>query len=125
MRMTSLFLGAGVFAACAGAPGAGVAADNCSGHYVNAGSRSVSISSDPAEPSHVMIGECQSGLCIRRDSDGDEMTTRTARTPGEYLGTWKVVSGTGKYARATRSGWFRPTRTDGEIVVGEWGGDCR
>jgi len=96
MKMASLCFVAEVFVAYAAVPGAGIAADNCSGHYVNAGSRSVSISSDPAEPSHVMIGECQGGVCTRRDGDGDAITTRTARAPGEYLGSWNLVSGTGK-----------------------------
>jgi hypothetical protein len=125
MRDTPLLLCLGAFAACFGAPGLSAAEDNCSGHYVSVGARSISISNDPTEPSHILIGECHEGVCIRKDGDGDEMTLQTARTPGEYLASWRVISGTGKYVNTKRSGWYKQTRVDGDVVVGEWGGNCQ
>lgn len=125
MRGIPILLCLGALAACFGAPGLSVAGDNCSGHYVNAGGRSISISNDPSEPSHILIGQCREGVCIRKDGDGDEMTLHTARTPGEPLERWKVVSGTGKYVNTVRSGWYKQTRVDGDVVVGEWGGTCQ
>lgn len=124
MSNTPLLLSLGVFAACVGAPSLGAAEDNCSGHYVNVGSRSISISNDPTEPSHMLIGECHQGVCTRKDKDGDGMTTQSARPSGESLGTWKVVSGTGKYASVKRSGWYKQTRVEEDTVVGDWGGNC-
>ena len=52
------------------------------------------------------------------------MTVQSAYTPGDYHATWKVLSGTGKYAKVKRSGWYRQTRADGNTVVGDWGGTC-
>jgi len=114
----------GIAAACAWISAPAFADDNCTGHYVNVGSRSISISNNHEEHSHILIGECREGVCTRADKDGDSMTVQSAYTPGEYLATWKVVRGTGKYADTKRSGWYKQTRTEGDIVVGEWGGTC-
>lgn len=124
MGNSPLLLCLGAFAACLATPSLSAAEDNCSGHYVSVGARSISISNDPTEPSHIQIGECHEGVCTRKDKDGDEMTFQHTRTPGEYLASWKLVSGTGKYANARRSGWYQQTRVDGDVVVGEWGGTC-
>lgn len=115
----------GIAAVCAWICAPAFADDNCRGHYVGVGSWSISISDDHEEPSYILIGECRDGVCTRTDKDGDSMTVQSAYTPGEYLATWKVVSGTGKYANAKRSGWYKQTRAQGDIVVGEWGGICR
>jgi hypothetical protein len=125
MKNANMVVCLGAFAACVGTPGLSVAEDNCSGHYVNVGAKSISISNDPTEPSHILIGECQEWLCTRQDKDGDAMTVQSAYTPGDYNATWKVVSGTGKYANARRSGWYKQTRADGDVVVGDWGGNCQ
>lgn len=114
------------FATSVLASGACAAADNCSGHYANVGARSISVDNDRTKTSHVMIGECNSqGVCTRRDADGDEITVESAYTPGEYLATWKMTRGTGKYAKARQSGWYKQTRADGDVVVGDWGGNCQ
>jgi hypothetical protein len=125
MKNANMVVCLGAFAACVGAPSLSVAEDNCSGHYVNVGAKSISISNDPAEPSHVMIGECHEWLCTRKDKDGDELTVQSAYTPGDYNATWKVISGTGKYANVSRAGWYRQTRADDDVVVGDWGGNCQ
>jgi len=124
MKPLSLVLCLGALSAWIGVTGVAAAEDNCRGHYVTVGSKSVTISDDPTEPSHTMIGECHDGRCIRRDKDGDEMTIQSIRATGAYLDRWTLVSGTGKYANARRSGWYRLTREDGNIFVGEWGGSC-
>ena len=115
----------GAVSACVGAPSLSAAEDNCSGYYVSVGAKSISISNNPAEPSHILIGECHERLCTRKDKDGDELTLQTAYTPGDYNSAWKVVGGTGKYANARRSGWYKQTRVDGDVAVGVWGGTCQ
>lgn len=100
------------------------AAHECSGHYVGVGTKSITISNDPGSPSHVMVGECQGGVCIRKDRDGDEQTVHSAYKDGDAFATWKRVSGTGKYANGKASGWSRQTRAVGDVVVGDWGGTC-
>lgn len=121
---TSLPLCIGAIAAWVSIAGAAAADDNCTGHYVNVGSRHISISNDPTESTHVLIGECHDGRCTQRDRDGDEMTMQSTGAAGDYMGRWKVTGGTGKYANASRSGWYRPTRDEGVVSVGDWGGTC-
>jgi hypothetical protein len=125
MRDAKMIVCLGAFAACIGVPGLSVAEDNCSGHYIHVGTKSVSINDDPAEPAHIMIGECHGLVCIRRDKNGDEQTVESAYTPGDYTATWKVISGTGKYANARGSGWYKQRRADDDVVVGDWGGNCQ
>jgi hypothetical protein len=71
-----------------------------------------------------MIGECHDWICTRADRDGDEITLQSAYKPGDYRATWKVLAGTGKYANVRRSGWYKQTRAEGDVVVGDWGGTC-
>jgi hypothetical protein len=123
-KATSLPLCIGAIAAWVSIAGPASADDNCTGHYVNFGSKHISISNDPTEPAHVLIGECHDGRCIQRDKEGDEMTMQSTGAAGDYMGRWKVTGGTGKYANARRSGWYRPTRDDGVLSVGDWGGTC-
>lgn len=124
MKTTTLALCFSAIAASSGIAAPAAADDNCTGHYVNVGSKHISISNDPTEPAHVLIGECQDGRCVQKDKDGDEMTMQSSGATGDYLGRWKVTGGTGKYANVRRSGWYRPTQDEGVVFVGEWGGTC-
>lgn len=124
MRSTKMIVCLGALAACVGVPSLSVAEDNCSGYYVIVGAMSISINTDPGDPSTFYIGECSGERCTRKDKDGDEYTVEHAYTPGDEKATWKIVSGTGKYAKARSSGWYKQTRADGDVLVGVWGGTC-
>ena len=41
---------------------------------------------------------------------------------GKMEGKYTRKGGTGKFANATETGWFRPVKLDGEITRGNWGG---
>jgi hypothetical protein len=74
------------------------------------------------------IGTCYKvgGGCTYRDKDGDEWTDHSE---GTGQGTWKTVSGTGKYRNTKSSGWWKMSRMDvgpeGGVYVGTWGGTCK
>jgi hypothetical protein len=129
MRNAKMVLCLGAFAACVGVPSLSVAEDNCSGHQVQVGSMSITMSNDPSLPGYPGIGECHGaggvGNCTYKDKDGDEWTTEwksVTGVTGKY--TWKVVSGTGKFAKAKGSGWSQHTRKEGDVRISVWGGNC-
>jgi hypothetical protein len=105
-----------------------VAADNCSGHAVSIGARSVSINHaiELGDARQIMVGACDAdGRCIRKDKDGDEQIVDHAYVPGDEAPTWRVVGGTGKYANSAASGWYKQARADADVLVFVWGGDCQ
>ena len=62
------------------------------------------------------------GLCAVEDTEGDVLTYaftqgRTARE-GKYI----RKGGTGKFASARETGWYKPVSLNGEITTGHWGG---
>lgn len=130
MKTTKLFVCLGTLAVCVAVPVLGTAADNCGGSTVTIGGKRVSVSNDPEAPGFPKTGACRTtgtgtGSCSYRDKDGDEVTDEWAEVPGargKY--TWRVVSGTGKYAKATSSGWARWVFSEGDVTVEVWGGEC-
>jgi len=145
----------GTLIACLVVPNLGIAADNCSGHYINVGQSaesteqssgnslamfrviSVNITDDKNSPLNLSVGDCvgtaltagaktdASGRCTRKDKDGDLYSYEWAIPAGAEKGTWKFVGGTGKYANAKWSGWWQQTMADGKAAGGIWGGNCR
>jgi hypothetical protein len=110
---------------CVGVTGFGVAADNCSGTWVQVGTVIVSLNDDHSAPDYVAVGVCDARTlrCTYKDKDGDTWANDVS-----IAGTWKNVSGTGKYARAKSFGWNKTIRMEvgpeGTIYVGVWGGEC-
>jgi hypothetical protein len=105
-----------------------IAEDNCFGHAVSVGARSISINQaiERSDGRQIMVGACDAdGRCIRKDKDGDEQILDNAYVPGDETPTWKVVGGTGKHANSAASGWYKQARADGDVLVFVWGGDCR
>ena len=66
-----------------------------------------------------------SGYCARRDKDGDTHSIEFSQTAGADKGVWKSTGGTGKFAGKRHSGWYVDARTDGNMLITRWGGDCR
>jgi len=130
MRDAKMMVCLRALAACVGAPSLSVAEDNCSGYWVQVGTTQVSLDNDPSSPQHLAIGTCQDGRsCTFKDRDYDSWTNQSENPGGAGKGTWKTVSGTGKYQSATSSGWWETTLVDvgpeGAIYVGTWGGTCK
>jgi hypothetical protein len=145
----------GSIVACLAASTVGLAADNCSGHYVSVGvsgdsseqssgnslatfrAVTVNITDDKNSPLNMSVGDCvgtvitaatrtdASGRCTRKDKDGDLYSYEWAMPAGAEKGTWKFVSGTGKYSNAKWTGWWQQTMADGKVAGGIWGGNCR
>jgi hypothetical protein len=130
MRNAKMVVCLGAFAACVGVPSLGVAADNCSGAWVevgmNFGNTIVSFNDDHSAPGHMALGVCDASTlrCTYKDKDGDTWTDDVS-----VAGTWKTVGGTGKYANATSFGWSKTIRAEvgpeGMIDLGIWGGNCK
>jgi hypothetical protein len=78
---------------------------------------------------HLATGECTStgesaSKCTFKDKDGDEWTDVNEWTGVGLEGTWRTVSGTGKYAKATTShGWWKTVRSD-PVNIWAVGGYC-
>jgi hypothetical protein len=136
-------------------PSLSLAADNCSGTYVNVGqsaettelasgntlvlfkATTINITDDHDSPLNLSVGDCvgtsltasgktnASGRCSRKDKDGDVYSYEWAMPADADKGTWTFVGGTGKYANAMWSGWWRQTMAEGKAVGGIWGGNCR
>src|ERR1700704_5654371 len=66
-----------------------------------------------------------SGRCTRKDKDGDLYSYEWMMPASGEKGSWKFVSGTGKYANAKWSGWWQQTMAEGKAAGGIWGGNCR
>ncbi len=62
------------------------------------------------------------GLCAVADVDGDVLTYGFTQARGKMEGKYTRKGGTGKFANANESGWFRPIKLDGEVTRGNWGG---
>ncbi len=62
------------------------------------------------------------GLCAVEDVDGDVLTYAFTQARGQMEGRYTRKGGTGKFANARETGWFRPVKLDGEITKGNWGG---
>jgi hypothetical protein len=129
MRTTKRLACLGTLAVCLGVPTLGIAEENCSGHGVQVGSKAITTSNDPGLPGHPGIGYCwggpQVGRCTYKDKDRDEWTNEWKSVPGvagKY--TWRAVSGTGKFANSTSSGWTQHTRKEGDVIISIWGGNC-
>jgi hypothetical protein len=129
MRTAKRLLGLAGFVACLGLTTVATAADNCSGTFVqvamHTGNVIVRLSDDHDAPGHMAIGSCDAETfrCTFKDKDGDAWTTDES-----VAGVWKIVGGTGKYAKAKSSGWSKMIRKEvgpeGMIYVGVWGGEC-
>jgi hypothetical protein len=125
----------GVLSACLAISSPAVAEDNCSGYSIEVGNAIVLIQDDRTLPFHLARGVCattgaSSSTCTSKDDDGDEATNVSEWTGAGVAGTWRTVSGTGKYAKATSShGWWKYLRTiyspSGEAVtITATGGYC-
>jgi len=125
MKITKKLVCVGLLSCCFAAP-ALYAADNCSGQFVQVGTTVVGLDDDHSAPSHMAIGVCDTNFrCTYKDRDGDTWTEEVS--PG--AGTWKNISGTGKYANTTSSGWSKVMRAEfgrpeGTVYIGVWGGEC-
>ena len=129
MKTTKILPCLGALVACVGAPSLGIAEDNCSGYYVRMGVTEVTLYNDPSSPQHMGIATCdRNGRCTYRDRDNDSWTDQNESVSGSK-GTWKTVSGTGKYQNTTSSGWWEMVRQsigpEGLVYVGIWGGTCK
>lgn len=62
------------------------------------------------------------GLCAVEDVEGDVLTYAFTQARGQMEGRYARKGGTGKFANARETGWFRPIRLDGEVTRGHWGG---
>jgi len=62
------------------------------------------------------------GLCAVEDIDGDVLTY--AFTQGRIAREGKFIrkGGTGKFANARETGWYKPISLNGEVTTGNWGG---
>lgn len=99
---------------------------------------SLIVNDDPKSRDHMVIGECNgtflglpngqsegSGHCARKDKDGDTYSLEWAIAAGADKGTWKGVTGTGKFAQEGRnSGWWQTAASEGKVFATKWGGDC-
>jgi hypothetical protein len=119
----------GVLSACLAISSPAVAKDNCSGYAIGVGNARVVIQDDRTLPQHLASGECattgaSSNKCTFKDKDGDEWTDVNEWTGVGLEGTWRTVSGTGKYAKATSShGWWKSVRSD-PVNIWASGGYC-
>jgi len=62
------------------------------------------------------------GLCAVEDVEGDILTYAFTQSRGAREGTYVRKGGTGKFANARESGWYKPVSLNGEITTGNWGG---
>jgi hypothetical protein len=99
---------------------------------------SLIVNDDPKSRDHMVIGECNgtflslpngqskgSGHCARKDKEGDTYSLEWAIAPGADKGTWKGLTGTGKFAQEARnSGWWQNAAADGKVFATKWGGSC-
>ena len=100
---------------------------------------STTVNDNPAAASHLVSGECigsflttpdgktqASGVCSRRDKDGDVLNEEWRATDGAGgKGEWKNVGGTGKFANARDSGQWEFSPLQGKMSAVRWTGDCK
>jgi len=129
----------GVLSACFAISSPAVAEDNCSGINIEVwtpkASEIVQLTDDRTLPAHLASGQCvltgaSSNTCTFKDKDGDEWTSVQKWMGSGLEGTWRFLSGTGKYAKRTDDrGWWKRVRTmyspQGEsVLITAWGGYC-
>lgn len=121
-----------VTSACLAMANPAAAADNCSGYSIgipDVPAVRVLIHEDSTLPMHLASGECAStsqtsSQCTYTDEDGDQWTDVNEWRSGSFDGTWRNVSGTGKYTKAAGSnGWWKRVRKD-PVRVWAFGGYC-
>ena len=101
-------------------------------------SHGIVITEDPKSRYNQMFGECAGtlitlpdgkstgqGHCARKDPEGNSYSLEWAIAAGAEKGTWKFISGTGKFAGVAGSGWwmFGKSVEDGS-AINRWGGEC-
>jgi hypothetical protein len=129
MKANSIATVAGILLACCAVSNAVFAKDNCTGHSIGVGGARVVLQDDRTLPMYLATGECtssgaSSSRCTFKDKDGDEWTDANEWTGAGLEGTWRTVSGTGKYANATSShGWWKTVRSD-PVQIWAFGGYC-
>ncbi len=130
MKTRNLTTGLGILCVCLATALPALAKDDCRGYAIGAGSARVLLKDNRTLPMHLATGECTgtgatSGKCTYKDNDGDEWTDITEwNTGGGLEGTWRSVSGTGKYAKAGGSvGKWKQVRTE-PVAVWEISGHC-
>lgn len=62
------------------------------------------------------------GLCVVTDIDGDVLTYTFTQARQAKDGKFARKGGTGKFAGAKETGWYRPLSLNGDLTTGEWGG---
>lgn len=98
---------------------------------------SVNVDNDANGKANLTIGECNgtflsssdgksrgAGYCLRKDQDGDTYSVEWAMAPGAEKGTWKINPGTGKFSKASGTGWWQNAVASGKVFVTRWGGNC-
>lgn len=94
-------------------------------------------SDDSAAAYHMATGECVgayligadgnmqgSGKCARADKDGDVLYEEWVMPGPKLVGTWKLMGGTGKYAKASGSAQWEATLLGPKTVAVKWTGQC-
>ena len=62
------------------------------------------------------------GLCAVEDTEGDVLTYTFTQGRTAREGKYTRKGGTGKFANAKETGWYKPVSLNGEITTGNWGG---
>ena len=62
------------------------------------------------------------GLCAVEDTAGDVLTYAFSQGRNAREGKYMRRGGTGKFAGARETGWYKPVSLNGEITTGNWGG---
>jgi len=62
------------------------------------------------------------GLCAGEDTEGDVLTYACNKGPTAREGKFMRKGGTGKFANARETGWYKPISLNGEVTTGNWGG---
>lgn len=154
MKTTKLLQGVCVIGSAMLIPGLAHSADNCTGYdnlvalyteTLDLGGghtltvfRQASILTTENQRYNLSTGECSgaalstpdgklrvNGYCARRDKDGDTYSLEFSQAAGAEKGVWRFTDGTGKFAGRSGSGWFQDVRTDGDMLVSQWGGNCK
>lgn len=99
---------------------------------------SVFVSENPKSSYHMAAGECGgtlvttsdgksrgAGNCTRVDKDGDAYHEEWSMEPStEWIGTWRLLGGTGKYANASGTGTWQVVLSHGKMGAVRWTGTC-
>jgi hypothetical protein len=62
------------------------------------------------------------GLCAVEDTEGDVLTYAFTQGRTAREGKFTRKGGTGKFANARETGWYKPISLNGEVTTGNWGG---